>query len=67
MAKLIGQQAFHAMKFKGFRHDAGRRAGFIKANMAYGMIDDKIGGNVRQEILTLADPIREDARQQGAA
>ncbi len=67
MAKLIGRQPFHGMKFKGIRHDAGRRAGFIKANVAYGLADPKIGGNVRKEILKLADKIREDEKLKGAA
>ena len=67
MAKLIGSQAFHAMKFKGIRHDAGRRAGFIKANMAYGIVDPKIGPNVRKEILKLADEIRANEKLKGAA
>ncbi len=67
MAKLIGSQPFHAMKFKGVRHDAGRRAGFIKANMAYGLIDPKIGGNVKKEILKLADEIRANDKLKGVA
>ncbi|MCB9963861.1 MAG: UTP--glucose-1-phosphate uridylyltransferase GalU [Rhodospirillales bacterium] len=67
MAKLIGDQPFHAMKFKGFRHDAGRRAGFIKANMAYGLADPKIGRMVRNEILKLADQIRENEKLRGVA
>lgn len=67
MEKLIGTQPFHGMKFKGVRHDAGRRAGFIKANMAYGIIDPKIGHTVRQEILKIADEIRENEKYKGAA
>lgn len=67
MAKLINAQPFHATKFKGTRHDAGRRAGFIKANMAYGLIDPKIGGNVRNEILKLADEIRNEDKLKGVA
>ena len=67
MAKLIGHQPFHAMRFQGYRHDAGRRAGFIKANMAYGLKDPKIGANVRQTILDMADMIREQEKAKGVA
>ena len=34
MAKLIGEQPFHAYKFDGERYDCGSAAGFVIANMA---------------------------------
>ena len=34
MAKLIGQQPFHAYRFEGERYDCGNAAGFVIANLA---------------------------------
>ena len=46
MAKLIGIQPFHGLKFTGQHYDCGSRLGFIEANIAYGLADDEIGGGV---------------------
>ncbi len=50
MAKLIGDQAFHGLKFKGNHYDCGSRLGFIEANIAYGLADEEIGNDVKQII-----------------
>lgn len=50
MAKLIGQQPFHGLKFKGNHYDCGSRLGFIEANIGYGLADKEIGSQVRQII-----------------
>lgn len=50
MAKLIGQQPFHGLQFEGSHHDCGSRLGFIEANIAYGLADEQIGGQVKQII-----------------
>ena len=34
MAKLIGEQPFHALKVDAVRHDCGDKAGFVIANLA---------------------------------
>lgn len=34
MAKLIGRQPFHAMRYTGGRYDCGNRLGFLEANVA---------------------------------
>jgi UTP--glucose-1-phosphate uridylyltransferase len=34
MAKMIGQQPFHAMRYTGNRYDCGNRLGFLEANVA---------------------------------
>lgn len=47
MAKLIGSQPFHGLKFDGQHYDCGSRLGFIEANIAYGLADNEIGDNVR--------------------
>jgi UTP--glucose-1-phosphate uridylyltransferase len=47
MAKLIGNQPFHGLKFTGQHYDCGSRLGFIEANIAYGLADEKIGDQVK--------------------
>lgn len=46
MAKLIGSQPFHGLKFDGKHYDCGSRLGFIEANIAYGLADPEIGESV---------------------
>jgi UTP--glucose-1-phosphate uridylyltransferase len=43
MAKLIGQQPFHAYRFEGERYDCGSAAGFVIANLAVALERDDIG------------------------
>lgn len=42
MARLIGEQPFHALKVDAVRHDCGNKAGFALANLALGMADAEI-------------------------
>ena len=37
MKKLSESQKFYGLEFEGERHDCGSRAGFLRANIAYGM------------------------------
>ncbi len=48
MAKLIGQQPFHGLRFEGGHYDCGSRLGFIEANIAYGIADPEIADSVRK-------------------
>ncbi len=48
MAKLLGKQAFHGLRFKGDHFDCGSRLGFIAANLAYGLKDPEIGEGVEE-------------------
>ena len=48
MAKLIGSQPFHGLKFEGEHYDCGSRLGFIEANVAFGMNDSEIGSQVKE-------------------
>lgn len=48
MARLIGHQPFHGIKFEGQDYDCGSRLGFIEANIAYGLNDPEISDNVRK-------------------
>jgi len=46
MARLIGEQPFHALKFDGVRHDCGDKAGFVIANAALALERSDIGPRV---------------------
>jgi UTP--glucose-1-phosphate uridylyltransferase len=48
MARLIGEQPFHAFLFDGQRYDCGSAAGFVIANVAVAMQRDDVGPAVRQ-------------------
>jgi UTP--glucose-1-phosphate uridylyltransferase len=47
MAKLLGVQPFHGLRFKGQHFDCGSRLGFIAANLAYGLKDPVVSEGVR--------------------
>ena len=47
MAKLIGRQAFHAVKVDAVRHDCGDKAGFVLANIAIALDDETLGPRIR--------------------
>lgn len=50
MAKLIGRQPFHGLRFDGTRFDCGSRLGFIEANIAFSLQDPEIGAQVAEFI-----------------
>ena len=54
MAKLIGKQPFHGLRFDGQHYDCGSRLGFIEANIAYMMNDKGIGAQVRKVVKAYA-------------
>ncbi|OYY67825.1 UTP--glucose-1-phosphate uridylyltransferase [Sphingomonas sp. 28-63-12] len=47
MARMIGNQPFHALTFDGTRYDCGDKAGFIQANLALALARPDIGPAVR--------------------
>jgi UTP--glucose-1-phosphate uridylyltransferase len=47
MARMIGQQPFHAVTFAGRRYDCGSKTGFIEATLALALERDDIGAEVR--------------------
>ena len=53
MAKLIGQQPFHAYEFEGERYDCGSAAGFVIANLAMALERRDVGPAVREFIAGL--------------
>ena len=50
LAKLIGDQPFHARVFTGARHDCGEKAGFIQANIALALEREDLAGPIRDYV-----------------
>ena len=48
IARLIGVQPLHGLRFEGTRYDCGHRLGLLEANIAYNLRDPEIGADVRQ-------------------
>ncbi len=48
MAKLIGNQPFHGLRFEGQHYDCGSRLGFLEANIAFMTEDKGIGAQARK-------------------
>ena len=47
MARMIGQQPFHAVTFAGRRFDCGGKTGFVEATLALALEREDIGNEVR--------------------
>jgi len=47
MARMIGQQPFHAVTFAGERYDCGSKLGFVEATLALALQRDDLGAQVR--------------------
>lgn len=47
MARTIGRQAFHGLRFEGQRFDCGSKVGFLEANLAYALERDDLGEAMR--------------------
>ncbi len=50
MARLIGQQPFHALRFEGKRFDCGDKLGFIEATLAFALAREDLGAGARRAI-----------------
>lgn len=48
MAKLIGKQNFHAVRFEGKTYDCGHFPGFVEANIAFGLSDPSTEKDIRR-------------------
>jgi UTP--glucose-1-phosphate uridylyltransferase len=48
MARLIGRQPFHGVRFEGDRFDCGDKAGYIAANVAYGLDRPDLAAAIRE-------------------
>jgi UTP--glucose-1-phosphate uridylyltransferase len=42
MAKMIGKQPFHGLRFEGTRFDCGDKLGFLQATVAFGLARDDL-------------------------
>lgn len=58
MARMIGQQAFHALTFDGRRFDCGSHLGYVEANLAVALARPDIGADVRALVQKIADEQR---------
>ncbi|MEL7189013.1 MAG: UTP--glucose-1-phosphate uridylyltransferase GalU [Pseudomonadota bacterium] len=47
MARMIGDQPFHAVTFDGNRYDCGSKLGFVEATLALALERDDMGADVR--------------------
>jgi UTP--glucose-1-phosphate uridylyltransferase len=50
MIKLAETQAFYGVEFEGERHDCGSKAGFLRANIAFGMAREDLRDGLRAEM-----------------
>ncbi len=48
MAKLIGQQPFHGLRYEGKRFDCGDKAGYLEAQIAFALKRPDLAGAVRE-------------------
>ncbi|HMI40143.1 MAG TPA: UTP--glucose-1-phosphate uridylyltransferase [Sphingomicrobium sp.] len=48
LAKLIGDQPFHALKVDAVRHDCGDKAGFVLANLAIALDREDLAPKIRE-------------------
>ena len=47
MARMIGDQPFHAVTFNGQRYDCGSKTGFVEATLALALEREDLGAEVR--------------------
>ena len=55
MAKTIGDQPFHGVRFQGDRYDCGDKAGFVAANVAFALDRPELAGALKARLATLLD------------
>jgi UTP--glucose-1-phosphate uridylyltransferase len=63
MARMIGQQPFHAVTFAGKRYDCGSKTGFVEATLAIALERDDMADEVRAMATTRLGAVA----QRGAA
>ncbi len=52
MAKLIGEQPFHGLRYEGRRFDCGDKIGFLEAQIAFALKRPELAGAVREFLKT---------------
>jgi UTP--glucose-1-phosphate uridylyltransferase len=53
MASLLGRQPFHGLVYEGRQFDCGDKAGYVEAQIAYGLDHPEIGDDVRRRLAAL--------------
>ena len=53
MAKLIGSQPFHGVRYEGLRYDCGSAAGLLEANVAFALARPDLNADVRARLTKL--------------
>ncbi|MGH6875331.1 MAG: sugar phosphate nucleotidyltransferase, partial [Aestuariivirgaceae bacterium] len=51
MIRLMSEQPFHGLKFRGTTYDCGDKIGFLMANVAYGLEHENLGSSFRKVLL----------------
>ncbi|MFZ4763206.1 MAG: UTP--glucose-1-phosphate uridylyltransferase GalU [Alphaproteobacteria bacterium] len=57
MARLIGKQAFHGLRFSGVRYDCGDKLGFLQANIAFALKRPDLGQQLAEWLQTYAQDL----------
>lgn len=55
MARLIGEQPFHAVTFNGRRFDCGSKIGFVEATLAIALDREDMGAEIREVVRKMVD------------
>jgi UTP--glucose-1-phosphate uridylyltransferase len=53
MARLVGRQPFHGLRFEGTRFDCGDKLGFLQATVAFALQRPDLEGGLRGYLATL--------------
>ena len=53
MLDLVGHSPFHGLILSGRRFDCGSKVGFLEAGIAYGLVRDDLGRDLRARITAL--------------
>ena len=56
MAKLIGSQPFHGLRYEGQRFDCGDKIGFLEAQIAYALKRPEMADAVQAFLRKYVDP-----------
>ncbi|MFP6773277.1 MAG: UTP--glucose-1-phosphate uridylyltransferase GalU [Alphaproteobacteria bacterium] len=59
MAKMIGQQPFHGLRFEGERFDCGDKLGFLQATVAFGQARDDLREGLGDFLLSITKDLQD--------
>jgi UTP--glucose-1-phosphate uridylyltransferase len=59
MAKMIGQQPFHGLRFEGERFDCGDKLGFLQATVAFGLARDDLREGLGDFLLSITKDLQD--------